>query len=152
MRLPRNKQRIRPVKPELMCTTSPPAKSSAPMMPPIRLLSPPHTMWANGAYATRDHRATNAATAPKRMRPATDPVMMAQVIRANAIWNVTSMMVGYVVPSGTAAASSSMVCTMPASPSWSNPPMKGLAPSPPYASDQPASTHVSPTMPITQTT
>ena len=39
------RQRTRPVRPEEMCTTSPPAKSSAPMTSPTRLPSPaPHHM------------------------------------------------------------------------------------------------------------
>ena len=47
--------------------------------------SPPHTMCASGAYTTSAHTARNATTAPKRMRPATDPVTIAAVIMAKAI-------------------------------------------------------------------
>ncbi len=42
-------------------------------------------MWAKGAYTTRTHTAMNAHTAPNFIRPATEPVMMAHVIMANAI-------------------------------------------------------------------
>ena len=74
-----------PVTPELMWTTSPPAKSSAPMTSPISEPSPPQTMCASGAYTTRDQATMKATTAPNRMRPATDPVTIAAVIMANAI-------------------------------------------------------------------
>ncbi len=55
------------------------------MMLPISEPSPPHTMWASGAYTTTTHRAKNVHTAPNFMRPASEPVMMAAVIMANAI-------------------------------------------------------------------
>lgn len=83
-----------PVRPEEMCTTSPPAKSKAPIMSPMSEPSPPHTICASGAYTTTTHTATNAHTAPNFMRPATAPVMMAQVIMAKAIWKTMSMMAG----------------------------------------------------------
>ena len=93
--LPAIRQRMSPVRPDEMCTTSPPAKSSAPMVSPTRLPSPPHTMWASGGYTTTVHTATNAHTAPNFMRPATAPVMMAVVIMQNASWNTTSAIAGY---------------------------------------------------------
>jgi hypothetical protein len=67
--------------PALMCTTVPPAKSSAP-----RLNSHPSgakTQCATGAYTRIDHNTRNATHAPKRMRSAIAPVMSAGVITAN---------------------------------------------------------------------
>ncbi len=87
-------QSTRPVSPEEMCTTSPPAKSSAPIISPMSDPSPPHTIWASGAYTASTHTATKAHTAPNFMRPATAPVMMAQVIIAKAIWKTISIMAG----------------------------------------------------------
>ncbi len=56
--------------------------------------SPPHTIWAKGAYTTSTHTATKAHSAPNFMRPATAPVMMAAVIMAKASWNPMSTMAG----------------------------------------------------------
>ena len=64
------------------------------MTSPMSEPSPPHTIWASGAYTTSTQAATKAHTAPNFMRPATAPVMMAQVIMAKAIWNTISMIAG----------------------------------------------------------
>ena len=86
------------------------------MMPPMSEPSPPQTIWASGAYTTSDHTAIKAATAPKRMRPATEPVTMAQVMSAKAIWNVMSTSEGYTAPSP--ALSESIPATTPERPNW----------------------------------
>ena len=93
--------------------------------------------------------ATNKTTAPNFMRPASDPVMIAAVIMANAAWNATSTNTGYASWLSAPSASPTISPTRPASPSWSNPPKNGREPSPPYANDHPAITHVTPTMPST---
>ena len=131
LRLPAIRQRTRPVRPDEMCTTSPPAKSSAPIKSPTRLPSPPHTMCARGGYTSTVHATRNAHTAPNFMRPATAPVIMAVVIMQNAIWNTTSIIAGYASWLSAAGVSPVMLPTSPASPSWSNPPKKGTDPSPP---------------------
>ena len=66
--------------PELMCTTVPPAKSSAPM-PPIQ--PPPHTQWASGSYTSVAHRIANARNALNFIRSATAPAISAGVMIAN---------------------------------------------------------------------
>ena len=58
-----------PVRPEEMCTTSPPAKSKAPIMSPMSEPSPPHTICASGAYTTTTHTATNAHTGAELHAP-----------------------------------------------------------------------------------
>ena len=68
-----------------MWTTSPPAKSSAPICSPINEPSPPHTMCASGAYTTSTHMPRNSTIALNFMRPATEPVIIAEVIMAKAI-------------------------------------------------------------------
>ena len=86
------------------------------------------------------------------MRPATAPVMMAQVIIAKAIWNPMSMMAGYVSPSGTLPACAIISPVAARHPSWSKPPKNGIDPSPPYANDHPQITHITPTTPMTAMT
>ena len=70
--------------PALMCTTVPPAKSSAP-----RRASQPagaNTQCATGAYTSTTQSPTNQAHAPNRTRSAIAPVISAGVITANIIW------------------------------------------------------------------
>ena len=92
----------------------------------------------------------NNATAPNFMRPAMEPVMIAQVMAAHANWKTTSTIPGYVEPDA-ASEPSAIAWVMPPSPIWSNPPKNDSEPSPPYANDHPQAIHVSATMPITIT-
>src|SRR5438132_10806265 len=49
-RRPRTRAHARPETPELICTTVPPAKSSAPIPPLVPIQPPlPHTQWASGS-------------------------------------------------------------------------------------------------------
>jgi hypothetical protein len=70
--------------PALMCTTVPPAKSSAPSWnsQPVGL----NTQWATGAYTSTNHSPRNATQPANFMRSAVAPVMSAGVITANIIW------------------------------------------------------------------
>src|SRR6185503_16529246 len=68
----------------LMCTTAPPAKSSAPC-----LNSQPdgaNTQCATGEYTSTAHSPMNHTHALKCMRSAIAPVMSAGVMTANIIW------------------------------------------------------------------
>ena len=70
--------------PALMCTTVPPAKSSAP-----RSNSQPdgaNTQCATGAYTSTSQSPRNHAHAPKRIRSAIAPVISAGVMTANINW------------------------------------------------------------------
>ena len=71
--------------PALMCTTVPPAKSSAP-----RRNSQPageNTQCATGAYTTSAQSPRNQTHAENFMRSAIAPVISAGVMTANIIWN-----------------------------------------------------------------
>ena len=83
--------------PALMCTTVPPAKSSAP-----RLNSQPageKTQCAIGAYTRIDHNRTKPTHAENRMRSAMAPVIRAGVMIANMSWNAMNESGGIVRPS-----------------------------------------------------
>src|SRR5207248_6222962 len=58
LRFPRYRAQARAATPALMCTTVPPAKSSAPRCPAPRN-PPPHTQCATGEYTTIDHSVSN---------------------------------------------------------------------------------------------
>src|SRR6185369_4065822 len=75
----------RPLMPEAMCTTVPPAKSMWPI-----LASQPlgcQIQCATGAYTSTDHSAANATVTPSRMRSAVAPRISAKVMMANDSWN-----------------------------------------------------------------
>jgi hypothetical protein len=80
--------------PALMCTTVPPAKSSAP-----RSNSQPageNTQCAIGAYTRIDHNRTKPTQAENRMRSATAPVIRAGVMMANISWKAMNASGGIV--------------------------------------------------------
>ena len=69
-----------------MCTTVPPAKSSA----PIFLSQPPspHTQCASGSYTMVAHSTVNSRKAENFLRSAKAPVISAGVMMANIIWKI----------------------------------------------------------------
>ena len=83
--------------PELMCTTVPPAKSSAPhtlpTSPPV-----PHTMWASGSYTSVAQSREKTRKALNFMRSANAPVMSAGVMMANISWKIMYVWCGMVGP------------------------------------------------------
>src|SRR5512134_2545206 len=84
LRLPTTRAAARAETPEVMWTTVPPAKSSAPRFrihPPI-----PHTQWATGLYTSRAQRREKTRKAENLNRSAKAPVISAGVITANIIW------------------------------------------------------------------
>src|SRR6185295_17183228 len=81
--------------PELMWTTVPPAKSSAPSL--NSQPSADQTQWASGEYTKIDHRTVNRTKALKRLRSAKAPVMRAGVMAANINWNAANSTNGTVV-------------------------------------------------------
>src|SRR5690242_21633405 len=97
-----------------MCTTVPPAKSSAPhcqIMPPRAAVSAAvaadlnssgpgqyQTMCAIGQYANVNHSAMNTSTAENFMRSANAPTIRQQVIAANVAWNATNTSSGRTTP------------------------------------------------------
>jgi hypothetical protein len=70
--------------PDEMCTTVPPAKSSA----PFALSQPPspHTQCASGSYTMVAQRTVKSRNAENFFRSANAPVMSAGVMIANIIW------------------------------------------------------------------
>src|SRR5438445_4955534 len=82
-RRPRTSAATRAETPLVMCTTVPPAKSSAPSLPSQ---PPPQTQCATGSYTSVAQRSVNTTKALKRLRSANAPVMSAGVITANIIW------------------------------------------------------------------
>src|SRR5919197_3693853 len=126
-----------------MCTTVPPAKSSAKKWPCedgiIERFSQPkpsNTQCATGAYTTIDHTATNATKAPNFQRSAVEPVISAGVMIANVNWNATNTIVGNVCAEPSTGQASPM-CLMNAkcrSPRY--------LPSPPNAQVNPTTSHV----------
>src|ERR1043166_8038018 len=105
--------------PELMCTTVPPAKSSAPSFcshPPA-----PQTQCASGSYTNVDHRTRNTTYARNRIRPAIAPEMSAGVMIANISWNIACACSGIV-----AAYAGSAYTPPPLTPSQDRPPHQGV--------------------------
>src|SRR5688572_10623978 len=75
--------------PELMCTTVPPAKSIALIVPAAPAIKPPpQTMCASGKYTANIHSATNSSTAENFMRSAIAPTISAGVMMANVSWKI----------------------------------------------------------------
>ena len=70
--------------PEEMCTTVPPAKSSAPRL--CSQPSLPHTQWAMGSYTIVAQRSENTAKVENLILSAKPPVIRAGVMTANIIW------------------------------------------------------------------
>jgi hypothetical protein len=72
--------------PDEMCTTVPPAKSSAPSFlsqPPS-----PQTQWASGSYTNVAQSSVNTMNAENFLRSAKAPVISAGVMIANIIWKI----------------------------------------------------------------
>jgi hypothetical protein len=69
-----------------MWTTSPPAKSLAPIAP---IQPPPHTMWARGPYTISTQSVMKARYGPNFMRSAKAPIIRAGVLIATIAWNLT---------------------------------------------------------------
>src|SRR5688572_1685288 len=133
LRRPRTRAATSAETPLVMCTTVPPAKSSAPRprsQPPV-----PQTQCATGSYTSVAQRSVNTTNALKRLRSANAPVMSAGVMIANIIWNTMKAWCGTVAAY---AAFGSM--PTPRSASQSSPPMTPPM-SGPNASVQPHSTH-----------
>src|SRR5216684_6320722 len=83
-RLPSTSAATRAETPELIWTTVPPAKSSAPRLcsqPPA-----PQTQCAIGSYTKVAHRSEKMTNALKRWRSANAPLISAGVMTANIIW------------------------------------------------------------------
>src|SRR5688500_11876881 len=132
----------KPATPALMCTTVPPAKSSAPVcqsqpaaaVTASRLCasvmasgpSQYHTMCAIGAYANVNQSTTNTSVAENLMRSANEPTMSAQVIAAKVSWNATNVSSGIATPFEKVAASDSPVT--PDRNSLDSPPKNALPP------------------------
>jgi hypothetical protein len=76
-----------------MCTTAPPAKSSAPRS---ASQPPANTMWAIGAYTITNHRPMNTAYDPNLSRSAVAPVMSAGVMIPKVIWKAQNRTNGIV--------------------------------------------------------
>src|SRR2546423_9673895 len=85
-RFPRYRAHARAATPALMCTTVPPAKSSAPRCEAPRN-PPPHTQCATGEYTMIDHSVRNISHPENFIRSAKAPVMRAGVMTANISWN-----------------------------------------------------------------
>src|SRR5947209_10700656 len=81
MRLPRTQAATSAETPDEMCTTVPPAKSSAPSLPSQPPC--PHTQCASGSYTNVAHNRLNRTNALKRLRSANAPLMSAGVMTAN---------------------------------------------------------------------
>ena len=73
--------------PELICTTVPPAKSSAPpdraSSAPNARIPPPHTQWHSGQYTNVPQSTMNSAIALNFMRSANAPQISAGVMMKN---------------------------------------------------------------------
>lgn len=130
LRLPRTIASASAATPALMCTTVPPAKSSAPRsnsQPALPPSSPSdhHTQWAIGKYTSVAQTTANTTQAPNLARSATAPLIRATVMMANVAWNATNTSCGMPVPSSAVAAVS-----RPTRPQSPNPPMNELSPPP----------------------
>ena len=82
--------------PALMCTTVPPAKSSAPIISPNKEPSPDHAMWQRGAYTMIDQTTEKINIAENFIRSANAPAISAGVIIANVNWKVIKTVSGIV--------------------------------------------------------
>jgi hypothetical protein len=105
MRLPTMKAPTRPAMPALICTTVPPAKSSAPhchRRPAFAFCASTtfaavyasgpgqnHTMCAIGRYEKVNHSTMNTSTPANFARSAKAPRMRQHVIAANVAWKAT---------------------------------------------------------------
>ncbi|GIU88981.1 MAG: hypothetical protein KatS3mg010_2129 [Acidimicrobiia bacterium] len=121
--------------PALMCTTVPPAKSSAP-----RSNNQPegeNTQCATGEYTITDHRPRNHTHAANRIRSAIAPVMSAGVMTANIIWYAANTIGGNVNSPNhsTPAGSGGYIVATSLRPTKSKLPISD--PSPPNANEYP---------------
>ena len=106
-----------------MCTTVPPATSSAPSLKSQPLGC--QTQCASGLYTSSDHSVAKITYAENFMRSAIAPVMRPTVMIANIPWYIAKTDCGMV------AASACAVPAMWLSPTICSPPMKGAsAPAP----------------------
>src|ERR1700730_341275 len=86
VRLPRYNAHTSAETPELICTTVPPAKSNVGNFPPrdaFRNPPLPQTMWASGAYTTKNHSVRKRTVPLNFILSAVAPVISAGVIIAN---------------------------------------------------------------------
>ncbi len=130
-----------------MCTTVPPAKSSAPFchsQPPLAdsdasvaaslIPSGPgqnQTMCAIGRYANVNQSTANSSTAENFARSANEPTISATVIAANVAWNTTKSNSGITTPLLNVAAvvndpTPSLTVKIPDISTRSNPPKNAL--------------------------
>ena len=139
-RLPSTIAATRPAIPALMCTTVPPAKSSAPLahsqpafavtvasVSALVMASGPsqyHTMCATGMYENVNQIAMKASTAANFMRSAKAPMMSAGVIAAKVHWKATNSSSGMTTPLLNVAPTESGVT--PVNSSLSSDPKNGL--------------------------
>src|ERR1700682_1393568 len=82
VRLPRYSAHTSAETPELICTTVPPAKSSVGNFPPsaaFRKPPLPQTIWASGAYTTKNHSVRKSTVPLNFILSAVAPVMRAGV-------------------------------------------------------------------------
>src|SRR5260370_4042459 len=101
VRLPRYSAHTSAETPEEMCTTVPPAKSSVGNFPPSEAFSSPplpHTMWASGAYTTRNHSVRKSTVPLHFIRSAVAPVITAGVMIANITWYTMKVLSGILPP------------------------------------------------------
>ena len=110
MRLPTISAPTRPAIPALMCTTVPPAKSSAPFWnrkPAVASAASPaaasvyasgpahhQTMCAIGRYAAVNQITMNSSTALNLMRSANAPTIRHGVMQANVSWKMNQVYSG----------------------------------------------------------
>src|SRR6202171_175588 len=82
IRLPRYSVHTNAETPEVICTTVPPAKSSVGNLPPKAAFSKPplpQTIWASGAYTTKNHSVRKSTVPLNFILSAVAPVMRAGV-------------------------------------------------------------------------
>ena len=82
--------------PLLMCTTVPPAKSSAPSPTAPKNPPCPHTQCANGQYTSVLQSTINTMYVENFIRSAIAPLMRAGVMIANIIWKSMKVSCGTV--------------------------------------------------------
>ena len=87
LRLPRTSAAASAAMPALMCTTMPPAKSSAPS-PPAAMPPLPQTQCATGIVHERRPQQAEHAEGGNLMRSAKAPMISPGVITANIIWKI----------------------------------------------------------------
>ena len=117
--LPRTMAPANAENPEEMCTTVPPAKSSANeassisglrSSPPPPTNPPPHTQWAIGSYTNVPHRRTKIISALNFILSIRPPMISIGVMIANVPWNAANSECGTVLGQLSPHASSAFIC------------------------------------------